>query len=115
MRCRQDMLGEAIDIIRALFSGEQPDAALVYAWHRARQAASLAGDVCRRNPFRAPGDVADSIPCGPDLDAIVDAVGAYWAAGFADVALIQIGGEAQELFLKEAAEPLLAALHDAAR
>jgi hypothetical protein len=59
-----------------------------------------AGDVCRRNPFRAPGGVADSTPCGPDLDAIVDAVGAYWAAGFADVALIQIGGEAQELFFE---------------
>jgi hypothetical protein len=42
VRCRPDMLGEAIDIIRALFSGEQPDAAPVYAWHSARQAASLA-------------------------------------------------------------------------
>src|SRR5262249_4910772 len=44
-------------------------------------------------------DVADSIPCGPDLDAIVDAVRPYWEAGFTDVALIQIGGDAQELFL----------------
>ena len=58
-------------------------------------------------------DVAGSIPCGPDLDAIVDAVRPYWEAGFTEVALVQIGGEAQELFLKEAAEPLLAALRAA--
>jgi hypothetical protein len=31
--------------------------------------------------------------------AIVDAVRPYWEAGFTDVALVQIGGEAQELFL----------------
>jgi len=55
-------------------------------------------------------DVAESIPCGPDLDAIVDAVRPYWEAGFTDIALVQIGGEAQDLFLKEAAQPLLDAL-----
>ena len=64
--------------------------------------------------FVRPEDVAESIPCGPDLDAIVDAVKPYWEAGFTDVALLQIGGEAQDLFLKEAAEPLLAALRSAA-
>ena len=63
--------------------------------------------------FVRPEDVAGSIPCGPDLDAIVDAVRPYWEAGFTDVALVQIGGEAQELFLKEAAEPLLEALRAA--
>lgn len=62
-----------------------------------------------------PEDVADAIPCGPDLDAIVDAVRPYWEAGFTDVALVQIGGEAQDLFLKEAAQPLLDALRDASR
>jgi G6PDH family F420-dependent oxidoreductase len=60
-------------------------------------------------------DVAESIPCGPDLDAIVDAVRPYWTAGFTDVALVQIGGESQDLFLKEAAEPLLEALRAAAQ
>ncbi|BBZ41974.1 LLM class F420-dependent oxidoreductase [Mycobacterium conspicuum] len=59
-------------------------------------------------------DVAGSIPCGPDLDAIVDAVRPYWEAGFTDIALVQVGGDAQELFLKEAAEPLLQALRAAA-
>ena len=63
--------------------------------------------------FVRPEDVAESIPCGPDLDAIVDAVRPYWEAGFTDVALVQIGGEAQELFLTEAAEPLLKALRAA--
>jgi G6PDH family F420-dependent oxidoreductase len=58
-------------------------------------------------------DVADSIPCGPDLDAIVDAVRPYWEAGFTDIALLQIGGQSQDLFLKEAAEPLLTALRAA--
>jgi G6PDH family F420-dependent oxidoreductase len=61
-----------------------------------------------------PEDVAASIPCGPDLDAIVEAVRPYWEAGFTDVALIQIGDEQQELFLAEAAEPLLKALRAAA-
>src|SRR5690606_13952188 len=28
--------------------------------------------------FVRPEDVADNIPCGPDLDRIVDAVSAYW-------------------------------------
>jgi G6PDH family F420-dependent oxidoreductase len=63
--------------------------------------------------FVRPQDVADSIPCGPDLDAIVAAVRPYWEAGFTHVALVQVGGETQDLFLKEAAEPLLKALRAA--
>ena len=60
-------------------------------------------------------DVAGSIPCGPDLDAVVDAVAAYTKAGFTDVAIVQIGDESQEQFLAEAAGPLLEKLHAAAR
>ena len=63
--------------------------------------------------FVRPEDVAESIPCGPDLDAIVDAVRPYWEAGFTDVALVQIGGAQQELFLSEVADPLLKALRAA--
>ncbi len=55
-------------------------------------------------------DVAESIPCGPDLDAIVAAVAPYRDAGFTDIALVQIGDEGQRRFLDEAAKPLLAAL-----
>lgn len=60
--------------------------------------------------FVRPQDVAEAIPCGPDLDPIVEAVGEYAKAGFTDVALIQIGGDSQEQFLAEAAGPLLSAL-----
>ena len=62
-----------------------------------------------------PEDVAESIPCGPDLDGIVEAVRAYWEAGFTDIALVQIGDENQDLFLNEAAGPLLSKLRDASR
>jgi hypothetical protein len=54
-----------------------------------------------------PEDIAESIPCGPDLDAIVDAVRKYWEAGFTDIALVQIGDDGQDLFIKEAAGSLL--------
>jgi G6PDH family F420-dependent oxidoreductase len=60
--------------------------------------------------FVRPDDVAAQIPCGPDLDAIVEVVSAYRDAGFTDVALVQIGGDSQDQFLSEAAAPLLAAL-----
>jgi G6PDH family F420-dependent oxidoreductase len=64
--------------------------------------------------FVRPEDVAESIPCGPDLDAIVGAVKPFWEAGFTDIALVQVGDELQDRFLAEAAEPLLAALRKAA-
>lgn len=64
--------------------------------------------------FVTEDDVAASIPCGPDLDAIVEAVGAFWEAGFTDVALVQVGEEGQERFLDEAASPLLERLREAA-
>ncbi len=64
--------------------------------------------------FVTPEDVASAIPCGPDLDAVVEAVSAYWKAGFTDVALVQIGDEKQQEFLDTAAGPLLEKLRDAA-
>ncbi|GAA1503595.1 LLM class F420-dependent oxidoreductase [Terrabacter terrae] len=64
--------------------------------------------------FVRPEDVAESIPCGPDLDKIVESVSAYWEAGFTDIALVQVGGDAQERFLDEAAGPLLEKLRAAA-
>lgn len=60
-------------------------------------------------------DVADSIPCGPDLDAIVEAVKPFWEAGFTDIALVQVGDELQQQFLDEAAGPLLEKLRAAAQ
>ncbi len=205
---RQQMLKEAIQIIRELFTGDlvdwkgdyfevdsariwdvpetpvaiatavsgersvdmfaplsdhliavEPNKELVDAWHDARRATGLPGDVrvigqipiCwdpdrdaavhrAHDQFRwfgggwavnadlpttaafegatqfvRPDDVAESIPCGPDLDAIVDAVREYWEAGFTDIALVQIGDENQELFLKEAAGSLLEKLRTESR
>ncbi|GAA4430198.1 LLM class F420-dependent oxidoreductase [Georgenia halophila] len=63
--------------------------------------------------FVRPEDVAQSVACGPDLDAIVEKVRPYWEAGFTDIALVQIGGDSQEAFLADAAEPLLEKLRSA--
>jgi G6PDH family F420-dependent oxidoreductase len=63
--------------------------------------------------FVRPDDVAEAIPCGPDLDAVVEAVSAYWDAGFTDIALVQIGDDTQERFLGEVAGPLLEKLRTA--
>jgi len=64
--------------------------------------------------FVRPEDVAQSIPCGPDLDAVVEAVRPFWEAGYTDIALVQVGDEAQQRFLDEVSEPLLAKLRAAA-
>jgi G6PDH family F420-dependent oxidoreductase len=136
----------------------EPDADLVKAWRRARQATGLPGDVrvigqipicwdrdrdvavyrahdqfrwfaggwavnadlpttagfAGATQFVRPEDTAESIPCGPDLDAIVEAVSAYWEAGFTDIALVQVGGDHQDVFFEEAAAPLLEKLRAAA-
>ncbi len=63
--------------------------------------------------FVTPDDVADNIPCGPDLDAVVEAVLEFTKAGFTDVAVVQVGDETQEKFLAEAAGPLLEKLRAA--
>jgi G6PDH family F420-dependent oxidoreductase len=60
--------------------------------------------------FVRPEDVADSIPCGPDVDTIVEAVREFTRAGFTDVAVVQIGDERQEEFLEFAESDLLPAL-----
>lgn len=52
-------------------------------------------------------DVAESIACGPDLDALAESARPFVEAGFTDVAIVQIGDEQQERFLAEVAEPLL--------
>jgi G6PDH family F420-dependent oxidoreductase len=59
-----------------------------------------------------PEDVAASIPCGPEVKPIVDAVSRFTDAGFTDVALVQIGGDQQEEFFAFARDELLPALRD---
>jgi len=63
--------------------------------------------------FVRPEDVAESIPCGDDVDAFVAAVRPYAAAGFDQIALVQIGGDHQKPFLAWAEKTLLPALRDA--
>jgi G6PDH family F420-dependent oxidoreductase len=64
--------------------------------------------------FVRPEDVAESIPCGPEVGPVVEAVSAYWDAGFTDIALIQVGADSQSEFLRFAESELLPALRDAA-
>ena len=60
--------------------------------------------------FVRPDDVAGSIPCGPDVEAIVEAVREFEDAGFTDVAVVQIGDDGQQEFLEMAEKELLPAL-----
>ncbi|MCU1419727.1 MAG: class F420-dependent oxidoreductase [Mycetocola sp.] len=57
--------------------------------------------------FVRPEDVAESIACGPDLDELAESVRPFLAAGYTDIALVQVGDSGQDEFLAEAAEPLL--------
>ena len=57
-------------------------------------------------------DVAESIPCGPDVDAHVQAIRAFVDAGFTDVAVVQIGGDSQPEFLDWAEKEFLPAVRE---
>ncbi|WP_328766325.1 LLM class F420-dependent oxidoreductase [Streptomyces sp. NBC_00286] len=59
-----------------------------------------------------PEDVAQTIPCGDDVDTFVEAVRPYVTAGFTEIALVQVGGDHQLPFLEWAEKELLAALKD---
>jgi G6PDH family F420-dependent oxidoreductase len=60
--------------------------------------------------FITPDQVAESISCGPDVDAHVEAIKPYLDAGFTEVAIVQIGGAHQESFMGWAESELLPAL-----
>jgi G6PDH family F420-dependent oxidoreductase len=55
-------------------------------------------------------DVAEKVPCGPDLDRHVAAVRKFLDAGFSHVAVVQVGAERQGEFLRWAEQELLPAL-----
>lgn len=57
--------------------------------------------------FVTPQDVAQSIPCGDDVDAFAEAVRTFADAGFTEIALVQIGGTHQRDFLDWAEKRLL--------
>jgi len=62
--------------------------------------------------FVLPEDVAGSIPCGDSVEDFVEAVRRYADAGFTEVALVQVGGDAQDPFLDWAEKALLPALRE---
>jgi G6PDH family F420-dependent oxidoreductase len=63
--------------------------------------------------FVTEDDVAGSIPCGDDVDAVVAAAKEWADAGFTHLAFVQIGGDAQEPFLDWSRDALLPALRSA--
>jgi G6PDH family F420-dependent oxidoreductase len=55
-------------------------------------------------------DVSSQMPCGPDVERHVAGIRAFEAAGFTQIALVQVGGDTQEEFIDWAATELLPAL-----
>jgi G6PDH family F420-dependent oxidoreductase len=58
-------------------------------------------------------DVAAAIPCGDDVDAVLEAAQEYADAGFTQLALVQIGGDHQKPYLEWAEKTLLPAWRSA--
>jgi hypothetical protein len=58
-------------------------------------------------------DVAGSIPCGDDVDAVLAAAKEYADAGFTHLALVQIGGDQQQPFIEWSQKTLMPAWRDA--
>ena len=55
-------------------------------------------------------DVATQMPCGPDLERHLAGIRQFEAAGFTHLALVQVGADTQESFIRWAASELLPAL-----
>jgi G6PDH family F420-dependent oxidoreductase len=60
--------------------------------------------------FVTPEQVAEQLPCGPDVDEHVRKIKPFVDAGFDEIALVQIGAEQQEDFIAWAERELLPAL-----
>ena len=65
--------------------------------------------------FVTPDDMAQQVPCGDDVQAVVKAAKEFFDAGYTDLALVQIGGDQQEKFFAAAGKllPALRALQPA--
>ena len=62
--------------------------------------------------FVTPSRVAESIPCGADVEEHVEKIKPFVDAGFTEIALVQIGGSEQEKFIAWAERELLPALRE---
>jgi G6PDH family F420-dependent oxidoreductase len=58
-------------------------------------------------------DVESSIPCGDDVDAVLEAAKEYADAGFTHLALVQIGGEQQTPYIAWSQKTLMPAWREA--
>jgi G6PDH family F420-dependent oxidoreductase len=58
-------------------------------------------------------DVAEGIPCGDDVDAVLEAAQEYADAGFTHLGLVQIGGDQQAPFFDWARSTLMPAWREA--
>ena len=56
--------------------------------------------------------IADLVPCGPDVGPHVAAARKYLDAGFTHLALVQVGADDQDKFIAWAAAELLPALRE---
>ena len=60
--------------------------------------------------FVTPEDVGEALGCGPDVEEHVERIRPFVDAGFTEVALVQIGGEHQQPFMRWTRDELLPAL-----
>jgi G6PDH family F420-dependent oxidoreductase len=60
--------------------------------------------------FVTPEQVAEQLPCGPDIDEYVEKIKPFVEAGFDEIALVQIGADQQDAFFPWAERELLPAL-----
>jgi G6PDH family F420-dependent oxidoreductase len=60
--------------------------------------------------FVTPAQVADQLGCGPDVEEHVEKIRPFIDAGFTEIALVQIGGDHQQPFIRWAEDELLPAL-----
>ena len=60
--------------------------------------------------FVTPEQVAEQLPCGPDVEEHVEKIRPFVEAGFTEIALVQIGAAQQEAFIGWAERELLPAL-----
>ena len=105
---RHEMLDEALQIITALFTGDYVGG----GWKVNAELPGPAG-FNAASQFVTADDIAKALPCGPDVDAHLEAIRAFVDAGFTDVAVVQIGGRTQTDFLDWAEKELLPAFADA--
>ncbi|KQS68960.1 LLM class F420-dependent oxidoreductase [Modestobacter sp. Leaf380] len=63
--------------------------------------------------FVRESDVAESIPCGSDVGAVIEAAQAYADAGYTHLALVQIGGDQQQPYLEWTRRELMPAWREA--